>query len=88
MRASAIHEGGREVVQGCSPERWRGVSVRQGADREAYVEDRKERTSNSPGEAGGGGRLRPWVSEYPISIWLIFYIQYPISISWIFDIQM
>ena len=51
MRASAIHEAGREVVQGGLFERWHGMIVRQGADCKADVGARK------------GARLTAWVGR-------------------------
>ena len=89
VHASAIHEAGREVVQGCSPERWHGV--RQGADHEADVRARKcarptawarpaEADVHAPGYLGAGGGMFYQSGS-------IFYVYYRISIWWIFKMQ-
>ena len=62
MRASAIREAGREVVQGCLFERWHGMNVRQGADCEADVGARK------------GVRLTAWAGRPDVSVHISGYL--------------
>ena len=62
MHASAIHEAGRELVQGCSTKRWRGVSMRQCSDQEADVGARK------------GAPLTAWARPAEVGVWVPGYL--------------